>query len=53
MTSADHPWDLAPADARALQNRLRSRVIVHDQLADELLSSEEREVPVSGGTHGS
>ena len=34
MTSADHPWDLAPADARALQNRLRSRVIVHDQLAE-------------------
>ncbi len=27
--------------------------IAYDQLADELLSSEEREVPVSGGTHGS
>lgn len=27
--------------------------IAYDQLAEELLSTEEREVPVSGGTHGS
>jgi len=27
--------------------------IAYDQLADELLASEEREIPVTGGTHGS
>jgi len=27
-----HPWDVSPAEARAIQDRLRERVVAHDEL---------------------
>jgi len=30
----EHDWDVTPAEARAIQERLRHRVIVHDDLGD-------------------
>lgn len=30
--SERHPWDISPADAREIQESLRDRVILHDQL---------------------
>jgi deoxyribonuclease V len=31
-----HPWDLAPRDAVAWQNRLRDRVVAHDDLPERI-----------------
>lgn len=34
MSRSDHPWDVTPAAARAIQEQLRGRLVLHDDFAE-------------------